>query len=143
LDPINRSPPIRGEEHAVTTSAPASSTSFSTPQAGGVENGQRGGRRLFRFGGATSAAANDAPSRKPPLPKLSQSPRTLKNRLTSSEVALDLFMKHSTENVGHRRICCRLDGVTLSTLTLMRAHYERCHVADASAWFATYQAEQQ
>jgi hypothetical protein len=136
-DPINEIPTTRAGDRVAMMAAPASST-FSTAQANGINNGQNGGRRLFRFGG-TDAAASNAPSTKPPLARMSLSPRTLKNKLTPSEMALDVFMKHSTDNVGHRRICCRLDGVTLSTPTLMRAHYERCHMADASAWFATFQ----
>lgn len=136
-DPINEIPTTRAGDRVAMMAAPASST-FSTAQANGINNGQNGGRRLFRFGG-TDAAASNAPSTKPPLARMSLSPRTLKNKLTPSEMALDVFMKHSTDNVGHRRICCRLDGVTLSTPTLMRAHYERCHMADASAWFATVQ----
>ena len=117
-------------------SSPETSPMSLSQRAGDPSDISNGKIRLLRLGGPSARTMNAATFLKPPIAK----PKTLKTKLPS-ETALDLFMKNSTDDIGHRRIRCRLDGISLSTHTLMRAHYERCHLDDAASWFDKRQCE--
>eukprot|EP00276_Gloeochaete_wittrockiana_P021259 CAMPEP_0184338928 /NCGR_PEP_ID=MMETSP1089-20130417/7546_1 /TAXON_ID=38269 ORGANISM="Gloeochaete wittrockiana, Strain SAG46.84" /NCGR_SAMPLE_ID=MMETSP1089 /ASSEMBLY_ACC=CAM_ASM_000445 /LENGTH=267 /DNA_ID=CAMNT_0026665811 /DNA_START=108 /DNA_END=908 /DNA_ORIENTATION=- len=51
------------------------------------------------------------------------------------EEVLDAYMEEKVEQIAPRKFQCTLDDKVLSTLALMRAHFEKDHMEDAMEWY--------